>query len=319
MGVTCPACGTENRSVAKFCIECIESLPTVFAATEIVPHMPHAAHRATFLREPGIRADAALPRASGFVAATGSTSAAPATSANGSASHTPPLSSGPRRTVEGRKGLWVSVAAFAIALVIGAAGWLVAGAGGLYIYAFGHSSVGGEPEVAMVTAPVAVAVSATVMPTIAPAASIAPLASSTPLNPLAPLPAFNPSTQTESSIPTPSAQVVPPASAVGAASVNRETSRSAVTTAPPATAVAPAVTRTPAKASVSSTAPGSRASTATAATDPKAQCTGLGFFAASRCMAAQCAKAEHSAHPSCIAVLQQQRLMEEKRNPTMAN
>lgn len=317
MGVTCPACGTENRSVAKFCIECIESLPTVFAPTEILPHMPHAAHRATFLREPDIRADAALPRASGFVAATGATSAAPATSANGPASQTPPLSSGPRRTVEGRKGLWVSVAAFAIALVIGAAGWLVAGAGGLYIYAFGHSGVGGEPEVAVVTAPVER--SATVMPTIAPAASIAPLASSTPLNPLAPLPPFNPLTQTEPSIATPSAQVVPPTSAVGAASVNRATSRSAVTTTPPAIAVAPAATRTPAKASVSLTAPGSRASTATVATDPKAQCTGLGFFAASRCMAAQCAKAEHSAHPSCVAVLQQQRLMEEKRNPTMAN
>ncbi len=304
MGVTCPACGTENRSVAKFCIECIESLPTVFAATEILPHMPHAAHRGTFLREPDIRADTALPRASGFVAATGAISATPAasatsaTSANASASQTPPLSSGPRRTVEGRKGLWVSVAAFAIALVIGAAGWLVAGAGGLYIYAFGHSGVGGEPEVAVATAPVV------------------PLAPMTPLSPLSP---FNPLTQTEPTTATPSAQVVPPTSAVGAASGNRATSRSAVTTTPPATAVAPAATRTPAKASVSLTAPGSRAATATAATDPKAQCTGLGFFAASRCMAAQCAKAEHSAHPACTAVLQQQRLMEEKRNPTMAN
>lgn len=301
MGVTCPACGTENRSVAKFCIECIESLPTVFAATEILPHMPHAAHRGTFLREPDIRADTALPRASGFVAATGAISATPAASAtsaasaNASASQTPPLSSGPRRTVEGRKGLWVSVAAFAIALVIGAAGWLVAGAGGLYIYAFGHSGVGGEPEVAVATAPVV------------------------PLAPLSPLSPFNPLTQTEPTTATPSAQVVPPTSAVGAASVNRATSRSAVTTTPPATAVAPAAIRTPAKASVSLTAPGSRASTATVATDPKAQCTGLGFFAASRCMAAQCAKAEHSAHPSCVAVLQQQRLMEEKRNPTMAN
>lgn len=282
MGVTCPACGTENRSVAKFCIECIGSLPTIFAATEILPHMPslsQAAQRSTFVREPGIRDESALPRNSGFVAAIDVASVAPAASATASASQTPRISKGPRRTVEARKGLWVSVAAFAIALVIGAAGWLVAGAGGLYIYAFGHSGASAEPGVVMVTAPAAVSMT----------------------------------------VASPSAQSAPPVPAAAVAATAIAAPQSTLTSTPPATATTPASGRTTAKLAGPVPASTGRAPTATAATDPGAQCTGLGFFAASRCMASQCAKAEHSAHTACAAVRQQQRLMEEKRNPTMAN
>jgi hypothetical protein len=53
--------------------------------------------------------------------------------------------------------------------------------------------------------------------------------------------------------------------------------------------------------------------------DPEKQCAGLGFFAAARCMAAQCATPAHASHPKCEAVRRQQRLMEDKRNPTLAN
>jgi hypothetical protein len=266
MGVTCPACGTENRSVAKFCIECIASLPTVFAATEIQPHLrpvPPSNLRTTFVREPGIQGEAALlpPRSSGFIAAAAAPAGSPAASTS-SMTQALQLQSGPRRAVDGRKGLWVSVAAFAIALVIGAAGWLVAGAGGLYIYAFGHSGANGEPEAAALTSRVAVA------------ASPAP----------APAPA-------SASASAPASTAAPTAAPIRAAA------------RPPATASAPL--QTPVRPATSK--------------DPNTQCTGLGFFAASRCMAAQCAKADYSAHPACTAVRQQQRLMEEKRNPSMAN
>ena len=314
MGVTCPACGTENRSVAKFCIECIESLPTIFAATELLPNLPQlsqAPHRTALFGEPDVRDDAALPRPSGFIAAPSAASAAPAASATAISLETLPISSGPRRTVEGRKGLWVSVAAFAIALVIGAAGWLVAGAGGLYIYAFGHSSAGAEPEVAMVTSPLA-------PPAPLASAPVAPVVPVVPLSPLSPLSPSYPLAQQEPSSASPLPQLSPPASAVVTASVNRAAPKSTVTSTPSATVAAPAAVRT-AKPSVSSPTLVSREAATTTVADPNAQCIGLGFFAVSRCMAVQCAKAEYSAHASCAGVRQQQRLMEEKRNPTMAN
>ena len=317
MGVTCPVCGTENRSVAKFCIECIEPLPTIFAATELLPHLPNlapssrASHRTALLGGPDVRDDTALPRPSGFIAAPSAAPAAPAASATAIPWETPPISSGPSRTVEGRKGLWVSVAAFAIALVIGAAGWVVAGAGGLYFYAFGHSSAAAEPVMAMVTLPLA---------SPAPLAS-APVVPLVPLVPQPPLSQLSPSyllAQPEPSNASPLPQLSLPASAVVTALVNSAAPKSTVTSTPSTTVAAPAAARI-AKPSVSSPTLVSRGGATTAMYDPNSQCVGLGFFAVSRCMAVQCAKAEYSAHASCAAVRQQQRLMEEKRNPTMAN
>ena len=311
MGVTCPACGTENRSVAKFCIECIESLPTIFAATELLPNLPQlsqAPHRTALFGEPDVRDDAALPRPSGFIAAPSAASAAPAASGTVIPRETPPISTGPRRTAEARKGLWVSVAAFAIALVIGAAGWLVAGAGGLYIYAFGHSSAGAEPEVAMVTSPLASQV---------PLAS-APVVPVVPLSPLSQLSPSYPLAQPEPSNASPLPTVLLPASAVVTALVNGAAPKSTVTPTPSTTLAAPVAVRAT-KPSVSSPTLDSRGAATTTVIDPNAQCIGLGFFAVSRCMVVQCAKVEYSAHASCAGVRQQQRLMEEKRNPTMAN
>lgn len=99
MALICPQCKTKNRSAAKFCIECIGTLPTAFAAVES--------------------------------ARIGATSAV---------SHAAPTFS---------KGLWVSVAALSVALSVGAAGWLVAGAGGWYFYTAGKAQVHpvrAEPE-----------------------------------------------------------------------------------------------------------------------------------------------------------------------------
>ena len=51
---------------------------------------------------------------------------------------------------------------------------------------------------------------------------------------------------------------------------------------------------------------------------PQESCAGRNFIARSQCMADQCARPEVASHPQCDAVRRQQRIEEEKRNPTMA-
>lgn len=53
--------------------------------------------------------------------------------------------------------------------------------------------------------------------------------------------------------------------------------------------------------------------------EPQALCGDRNFIAKAQCMAAQCLKAEYKAHAQCEAVRRQQRLEEEKRNPTLIN
>jgi hypothetical protein len=53
--------------------------------------------------------------------------------------------------------------------------------------------------------------------------------------------------------------------------------------------------------------------------EPAAQCGDRNFIAKAQCMAAQCLKPEYKAHGQCEAVRRQQRLEEEKRNPTLLN
>ena len=359
MGVTCPVCGTENRSVAKFCIECIGSLPTVFAATEILPHLPSIAHRSALVGVTGDPGETSALRRSEFVtggsaAAVSADSASSATSAISApianparsaafinASTTPTaqpqqIPSGPRRHAEGRKGLWVSVAAFAIALVIGAAGWLVAGAGGLYIYAFGHAGANGAPEAAVASAaPVATAVlpaqeraqgpaqaAAMAVPVVsvalAPGASAVPVGS-TATTFVSPTPIGPPSSPTQlfDAAQPMAKNVAGPRSTSTSTSTSPSSSPAAPSVATRTAAASRSATKPPAEAHVPPRTP---APVRTAlANDPNTQCTGLGFFAASRCIASQCAKTDYAAHPACAAVRQQQRLMEEKRNPTMAN
>lgn len=55
------------------------------------------------------------------------------------------------------------------------------------------------------------------------------------------------------------------------------------------------------------------------APEPQAQCGDRNFIAKAQCMAAQCLKPEYKAHAQCEAVRRQQRLEEEKRNPTLVN
>lgn len=258
MGITCPACGTENRSIAKFCIECIEALPAMFPPTEIQPRLssaststpPIASRPAVFAGPP-----AAPPAAP---------SAAPAAS--------------PKRIVEPRKGLWVSVAAFGIALGIGAAGWMVAGAGGLYIYSAANSDK--APDVQATPA---------VLPVVAPVVTVAPVANGDGALPLSTTEII---TELASDrMPSPATPAVVSSVPARAASTPRARPKSM---APP-------------PASVPVTMPGQ---------GPQAQCESLGFFARARCMADQCLKTEYRPHAQCEAVRRQQQLMEEKRNPT---
>jgi hypothetical protein len=53
--------------------------------------------------------------------------------------------------------------------------------------------------------------------------------------------------------------------------------------------------------------------------DPQTACAGRNFIAMAQCMASQCAKAEFKATAQCEAVRAQQRLEEQKRNPTLIN
>ena len=56
-----------------------------------------------------------------------------------------------------------------------------------------------------------------------------------------------------------------------------------------------------------------------AAAEPAAMCGDRNFIARAQCMAAQCLKPEYKAHAQCEAVRRQQRIEEEKRNPTLIN
>ncbi|MDN6882807.1 zinc ribbon domain-containing protein [Variovorax sp. CAN2819] len=53
--------------------------------------------------------------------------------------------------------------------------------------------------------------------------------------------------------------------------------------------------------------------------EPAAMCGDRNFIARAQCMAAQCLKPEYKAHAQCEAVRRQQRIEEEKRNPTLIN
>jgi hypothetical protein len=113
MALICPQCKTKNRSAAKFCIECIGTLPTAFASAD-APRTSAANSLFGFMR----RAEQSQTPAG--------VSAAPAAA---------------EATHAFSKGMWVSIAALSVALTVGATGWLVAGAGGWYLYTAGKAQV----------------------------------------------------------------------------------------------------------------------------------------------------------------------------------
>jgi hypothetical protein len=116
MVLICPKCKTRNRSIAKFCIECITSLPTGYPDVDFAP-TAHAAPQTAYL-ELALALKAAWSKTS-------------ARSEAGVIQEAAPVG----------KGMWISVAGLIALLLIGSAGWLVAGAGGWYLYSAGSAQV----------------------------------------------------------------------------------------------------------------------------------------------------------------------------------
>lgn len=176
--------------------------------------------------------------------------------------------------------LWLWLALLAVALVMMVAGW----------YGYGK----GKPaEQAPVEQPAAVPLPPPAPPL---AASSAPAAH---VPPAAEVPA--PAAAAEAEAPAPAPKPAPSARP-----------RKPAPAAPaPAAAVAPA----PAAAAAPAPAPAAPAAPA----EPMALCGDRNFIARAQCMAAQCLKPEFKPHAQCEAVRRQQRLEEEKRNPTLIN
>ncbi|MEJ8845324.1 hypothetical protein [Variovorax rhizosphaerae] len=103
--------------------------------------------------------------------------------------------------------------------------------------------------------------------------------------------------------PRPAEVVPPPRPPVAAPPKPRKVATVATPVAPPAAVVAPPVSTEPPPPPP----------------DPESVCGRLNFIAKALCMADQCAKAEFKATAQCEAVRAQQRIEEEKRNPTLAH
>lgn len=279
MALICPNCQARNRSIAKFCIECITSLPTGCADTDFAPTTLLATPRTSYL-------DRAL-----------------AWKAHWSKPSNPPQSAGPQGAAPVAKGVWISIAGLMAALVIGSAGWLVAGAGGWYLYTAGSAQV--DPP-----RPPSASVSAARSgdERSEPPAPVAP--PNDQLRAPAPeAPAVEESSASPDSADSPVDRPV-----AAPATIPR---RAAAPRRPRAIAAAPPVRdlAAPASPAPPSTETDDPRSKPPAAPEPAAACSGLNFIARSQCMAAQCLKREFRPHAQCEAVRRRQRLEEEKRNP----
>ncbi|MDQ0588437.1 zinc ribbon domain-containing protein [Variovorax paradoxus] len=314
MALICPVCSAENREGAHFCRSCGGKLAPAAPA----PMVPAPAPGSRSEREWAATAPAQLraPTIPGglFEAGAYAASAAPSASARlpdddktvivlpGSSDRLPSRqrdarakkkssSSGARRRSAGAeaqkkalrsRGMWLWGALLAVGLLMIAAGW----------YGYGTS---GPSEA---TPPAAVRPE----PAAAPASLPGP-AAALPEPPAAEAPAA----ETAASAPATDAPAAanpkpPPVTAKSRKPAPAALSPSGATEPAPAPAVAPPSSPAPA-----------------APADPLALCGDRNFIAKAQCMAAQCVKPEYRAHAQCEAVRRQQRIEEEKRNPTLSN
>ncbi|WP_369649386.1 MULTISPECIES: hypothetical protein [unclassified Variovorax] len=316
MALICPVCSAENRAGANFCRGCGGKLAPAAPA----PMAPLPAPGSRSEREWAATAPAQLraPTIPGGLFETGAYAASAASSASASLPNedkTVIIAPGsserlPSRPREGRarkksssssgsrtrrsagaeaqkkpsrsRGMWLWGALLAVGLLMITAGW--------YGYGTGKPSEETPP--------------AAVPPMPAPAPALLPEpAAAAPEAPAAEMPAAD-----------------------AAASASAKDAPAAANPKPPAAAAKP---RKPAPAAPSQSgatepapapvaaAPSSPAAAAPA--DPLALCGDRNFIAKAQCMAAQCLKPEHKPHAQCEAVRRQQRLEEEKRNPTLVN
>ncbi len=339
MALICPVCSTENRDGAHFCRHCGGVLP---APADRIPPPPSperewATTAPAQLRAPTIPAplfDAGGPAAAAAPPPARTPARSPARSFFGRASaaprdddqtvfmvhddngddghpsHSPapravsptfesehaakaergkarasarrpvPLERPPRKRVIL---LWLGLLGIAVAMLV--AGW------------YGHGTrktPAAADEAAQPAQPAAPAVPAAAP--VAPAAAAEPPAAMSPAAPA----------ETPGAVDTPAAAAASPTAKPAAKPPRKQ-----------ATVAAPASPAPEPTAPVAAAAPPPPAPAAPA--EPQAQCGDRNFIAKAQCMASQCLKPEYRSHAQCDAVRRQQRLEEEKRNPTLAN
>ncbi|SEF22859.1 zinc ribbon domain-containing protein [Variovorax sp. NFACC27] len=331
MALICPVCSTENRDGANFCRSCGISLsaagdrippppsperewattapaqlraPTIPAPLDEPPAAPPPARQSFFSRSPAsaprhddeeqtvfMLHDDGSPRSSAPANSPDSPASPPGLESSWAMA--PERTKRPRRVRMRRPApversprwrvilLWLGLLVVAVAMIV--AGW----------YGYGTRKAPATVEEAA--------------PASAPAA-----------------PAVVPSPPTEPPPPPPEA----PAAAADAQAADQATAPAAEAAPAPAPkpAAKPRKQATPA-AQPSPAAPDAAPQAAAPApppapaapAEPAAMCGDRNFIARAQCMAAQCLKPEYKAHAQCEAVRRQQRLEEEKRNPTLIN
>ncbi|MGE8201713.1 zinc ribbon domain-containing protein [Variovorax sp. 2RAF20] len=317
MALICPVCSTENRGGANFCRSCGVKLP---AAGDRIPPPPSperewAATAPAQLRAPTIPAplfdpDEPLPARGSFFGRSAARQSdeheqtvlmvhddelprtpAPPASPPGLESTWAPKSGTKRRS---RAKVRQSVPAERPPRKRVILLWL-----GLLVVAVAMIVAGWSGNGTRKTPAAAEEATATAIETPAP---VAPSSLAEP-SPAAPEP------QPAEPAVTPPAVETAPAAAAAPKPATKPRNKQAITAALPSNAPEPA-------AVVAAPAP---APAPVAAAEPQAMCGDRNFIAKAQCMAAQCLKPEFKAHAQCEAVRRQQRIEEEKRNPTLIN
>jgi len=317
MALICPVCSTENRGGANFCRSCGVKLP---AAGDRIPPPPSperewAATAPAQLRAPTIPAplfdpDEPLPARGSFFGRSAARQSdeheqtvlmvhddelprtpAPPASPPGLESTWAPKSGTKRRS---RAKVRQSVPAERPPRKRVILLWL-----GLLVVAVAMIVAGWSGNGTRKTPAAAEEATATAIETPAP---VAPSSLAEP-SPAAPEP------QPAEPAVTPPAVETAPAAAAAPKPAAKPRNKQAITAALPSNAPEPA-------AVVAAPAP---APAPVAAAEPQAMCGDRNFIAKAQCMAAQCLKPEFKAHAQCEAVRRQQRIEEEKRNPTLIN
>jgi hypothetical protein len=298
MALACVACHTENRDAAKFCKGCGGQLVDLSPAARSV----HAAEEAWSETLPAAQeADPASDGGEEKTVILAPPARAPSNAPRPvpSPSPAPVAQSGPAAAGGGRGPLWALAAVVLIAAVMG----------GGYAYRSGHR--GAAAGIAAPAAPAATVLPAS--PSVA--AEVAPAVPATgpmPGSDTAAAPAAGPALSGTVAADIQAAQAAPPPVAAPPVPASPAAPRKPRQTP----AAAPSPVARPAAAAPPATAATPQEPPAPPPADPQSACEGRNFIAKAQCMAAQCVKAEFAAHAQCEAVRRQQRIEEEKRNPT---
>lgn len=302
MAMVCGDCRTENRDGAKFCKGCGRRLVALAAAetkhtaqedwpeTQRMP-LPPAARAGSNSAVPSRKA-VSMPAAHSPPTSFRSPSRAPTAARPSKGSRKGPA----HRSYVLRIGALTLLAAAALLTAAGA--WYISSkrAAETPLPATVVSAPPAPVEVApALMAPAAPVVEAPAAPigAVGPAAESSPVSAGAPIEEARPAPAAAPAKVIRAVAPKPRSLAAVPAPSL-----------------PPTTpiVVAPLPVSTPAPA-LEPVGPVS----------PQTACAGLNYFARAQCMATQCTKAEYKAHSQCDAVRRQQRIDEEKRNPSLLN